>query len=553
MRKKIFIGAAWPYANGSLHLGHVAALIGADILARYFRSKGDDVLFVSGSDCHGTPIAFEADKRGVKPNEISQKYHQEFIDTLVKGLDFSYDLFTATTTDNHAQLVQEFFLKLYKEGYIYAKTEELSYCSQCNRFLPDRYIEGECPICHFSSARGDQCDECGNLIDPKTLINPKCKICGSNPIWKPSEHFFLKLSAFQKKLTEWIESNREWRPNAKNFSLSLLNQGLHDRAITRDTDWGVAIPLDGYDSKRIYVWFEAVCGYLSASKEWAKEKGDKNKWEEFWQNEDAVHFYVHGKDNIPFHTIIWPAILIGYENLHLPDRIISSEYLTLEGKQFSKSRKWAVWLPDFLSEFDPETLRYFLISSGLESSDSDFSWKEYEIRTNTELIGNFGNFIHRVVSFIKNNFPEGINFPTKVDSRSQEFLTLAKDAFIITGKAIEEGRFREALKQIFKVVEHGNRYINDKAPWVTIKNNRSVAESDLAVAGHIIKCLAILTSPFLPKSAKKISTEVGLDYSSLRWAYPKEEFLKVEDIQPLYEKIEDSDIESQLLKFTQHV
>ena len=337
MGKKVLVAAAWPYANGSLHLGHVAGLIGGDVLARYHRLKGDDVLFVSGSDCHGTPIAVEADKQGVHPSEISSKYHVEFSDNFLNGLSFSYDNYTKTSTDNHQQLVQEMFLKLYKSGDIYIKEEELPYCSTCQRFLPDRYIEGECYICGFSSARGDQCDNCGNLMETKKLKNPKCKTCGNTPEWKKTEHFFLKLSAWQDKILKFIENSSFWRQNAKNFSREFVAQGLLDRAITRDTTWGVPIPLDGYESKRIYVWFEAVLGYLSASKEWAKNKGDENLWQDFWKNNEALHYYIHGKDNIPFHAIILPTILMSYGDLHLPDRIVSSEYLNLEGKQFSKS------------------------------------------------------------------------------------------------------------------------------------------------------------------------------------------------------------------------
>ncbi len=303
-KRKMFIGAAWPYANGSLHLGHVAALLGADILARYFRSKGEEVLFVSGSDCHGTPIAFEADRLRVNPSEIADKYHEEFVESLVKGLQFSYDLYTKTTTENHKEVVQEIFLKLLKEGVIYTKTEELPYCLDCKRFLPDRYIEGECPICHYGSARGDQCDECGSIIDAHDLIRPRCKVCGSVPEWRSSEHFFLRLSVFEQKIKDWIEKSSGWRPNAKNFTLNILKSGLIDRGITRDITWGVPIPLPGYESKSIYVWFEAVCGYLSASKELSKESGNPELWKKFWVDENAVHYYVHGKDNIPFHTII---------------------------------------------------------------------------------------------------------------------------------------------------------------------------------------------------------------------------------------------------------
>jgi methionyl-tRNA synthetase len=542
--RKIFIGAAWPYANGSLHLGHASALIGSDILARYFRLHGDDVLFVSGSDCHGTPIAFEADRQGVSPSEIAEKYHKEFTETLIDGLGFSYDIFTKTATENHYKFVQEIFLDLYKKGFIYSKETELPYCKKCNKFLPDRYIEGECPHCHFSSARGDQCDECGSLIDPKQLIKPKCKICGNVPVWKNSEHFYFKLSAFQEKILEWIKNSKGWRKNAKNFSTNFVNRGLQDRAITRDISWGVPIPLPGYEkNKSIYVWFEAVCGYISACKEISIKIGNNDLWKDFWQNENSIHYYVHGKDNIPFHTIIWPSILFAYGNLHLPDRIISSEYLTLQGKQFSKSRRWAVWLPDFVKNFDSDTLRYYLIANGPETSDSDFSWKEYQTKTNTELIGHFGNLVNRVFSFVAKNFPEGLIFPEELDKNEALFLKAAEEAFEKVGQAIEAGKFHEGLNLIFKLVEKSNHYLNDTSPWTAIKTDRKKAERSLAITGHIIKCISVLISPYLPKTSQKISLDI--DFELKEWSYPKHSTLVVHNFKPLYKKIEDSQIEKE--------
>lgn len=545
--RKIFIGAAWPYANGSLHLGHASALIGSDILARYFRLRGDNVLFVSGSDCHGTPIAFEADRQGVSPAEIAEKYHEEFKETLIDGLGFSYDIFTKTTTENHYEVVQEIFLDLYKKGFIYSKETELPYCQKCNKFLPDRYIEGECPYCHFSSARGDQCDECGNLIDPKQLIEPKCKICGDVPVWKNSEHFYLKLSVFQEKILEWIKKSEGWRKNAKNFSTQFVTGGLKDRAITRDISWGVPIPLPGYEvNKSIYVWFEAVCGYVSACKEISKKIGKNDLWKDFWQNENTIHYYVHGKDNIPFHTIIWPSILFAHGSLHLPDRIISSEYLTLQNKQFSKSRHWAVWLPYFVKNYDPDTLRYYLIVNGPEISDSNFSWKEYQKKTNTELIGHFGNLVNRVFSFVNKNFPEGLIFPEELDNDEASFLKAAEETFEKVGQAIEAGKFHGGLNLIFKLVEQSNRYLNTTSPWTAIKTDRKKAERSLAITGHIIKCLSVLISPYLPKTSQKISLDIGFELKE--WIYPKPSTLVVHNSKPLYKKIEDSQIEQEQQK-----
>lgn len=546
MNKPILVAAAWPYANGSLHMGHVAALLGADIIARYERANGNNVLFVSGSDCHGTPIAVEAEKRGIHSSEIASKYHKEFEATLVGGLHFSYDFYSRTTSKVHAEVVQDIFLKLYRDGLIYKKVETLPFCENCQRFLADRYIEGKCPICGFVDARGDQCDECGNLLDPQQLIDPRCKICSHTPVWRETEHFFFRLSSFQDRLKKWVETSKGWRLNARNFTLKLLEQGLHDRPITRDLGWGIPIPLPGYEDKRIYVWFEAVCGYLSASKEWAGLKGQPDLWEDFWKGEQATHFYVHGKDNIPFHTIIWPAILLAYGGLHLPDRIVSSEYLTLEKKQFSKSRHWAVWLPDFLAQFDPETLRYYLVAAGPETADADFSWSEFRARTNAELIGNFGNYIHRVLSFVKTNFPEGVGFPKELNDRQAEFLRLAEESFPLVGQAIEDGHFREGLRRVLQLAEHGNRFINDAAPWAQLKVNRLQTGGDLAVAAHVIRCLATLASPYLPVSAETIRRVTELDpQTATKWLYPKPSHLAVGDIKPLYRRIEESEVEAQ--------
>ena len=544
-KERILIAAAWPYANGSLHLGHVAGLIGADILARYYRLAGHQVLYVSGSDCHGTPIVLEAERLKIAPQAVAEKYHTEFTETLIGGLHFSYDNYTTTLTANHREVVQDLFLKLHQNGDIYTKTEELPYCPTCQRFLPDRYIEGECPLCHFAAARGDQCDHCGNLMEARKLINPHCKTCGSQPEWRESEHFFLKLSAFEDRLKKWVAASTGWRLNAKNFTTKFLEQGLLDRAITRDTEWGIPVPLPGYEGKRIYVWFEAVAGYLSASIEWAKKQGQAEAWRDFWQTDQARHYYIHGKDNIPFHSIIWPAILLGQGDLHLPDRIISSEYLTLERQQFSKSRRHAVWLPDFLAKFDYETLRYYLIANGAETSDADFSWPEFAQRINSELIGTLGNFVYRSLSFIEKNFPKGVRLPNELEPAAQEFIKLTQETFASTGQAIAAGHFREALRQVFKLTEAGNKYINDQAPWKAIKTNPEQAETDLAVVGQAIGALSSLIAPFLPSTAEKIARSLGLELKSLQWEYHPLKEVKVYQPKVLYQRLEPEVIAKQ--------
>ena len=396
MAERIYIGVAWPYANSPLHLGQIAgAYLPPDIFARYHRTRGDDVLMVSGSDQHGTPITIRAEQEGRLPSEIASKYHQQFLELWLK-LGISFDLYTSTGTANHAEVAQDIFLTLLKKGYIYKATVEQPYCSQCRRFLPDRYIEGSCPYCQFDGARGDQCDDCGKPLNASELIGPHCRVCGAAPQFKKTEHFFLKLSAFEDRLLAWVREQRHWRPNVLNFTRRYLEDGLKDRAITRDIDWGVPLPLDGYEGKRLYVWFEAVIGYLSASKEWARKSGDEGKWRLFWQ-EKAKNYYFLGKDNIPFHTIIWPAMLLGYGGLNLPYDVPANEYLTIEGSKLSSSRNRAVWLSDYLALYDPDPLRYFLSVNMPETGDTAFSWREFVRRNNDELVATYGNLVQRML------------------------------------------------------------------------------------------------------------------------------------------------------------
>ncbi|XKT75011.1 MAG: methionine--tRNA ligase [Patescibacteria group bacterium UBA2103] len=556
-KKNILIGLAWPYANGSLHLGHAAAFVGADVLARYHRVKGDDVLFVSGSDCYGTPIAVEALNKNVAPKEIAEKYHEEFKNTLIKGLNFSYDRYGATTDKGHAEVVQELFLKLYKKGFLYTKIEKALFSPFLNRFLPDRFVEGKCPHCGYDGARGDQCDDCGKLLDPLELIGPRVntKILPQKEGVSPedlkleereTEHFFLKLSGLQEELTKWVsETSDSWRLNASSFAKAFLKQGLQDRAVTRDTDWGVPIPLEGYENKRIYVWFEAVCGYYSASVIWARERGLRVA--DWWQNDTAKHYYVHGKDNIPFHTIIWPGILEAEGSLHLPNQIVSSEYLTLEGKQFSKSRGWAVWLPEFLEVFDGELLRYFLIANGPESGDTDFSWKEFQNRVNGELIGTYGNLVNRVLTFIERNYPDGVAY----QSGDANLVSKLQEGCSAVGELLEAGKFRQAFREALSIAEESNRYLDSKAPWKKVKTDDSDdVPGDLASLAHIIENLAVLFYPFVPSSSEKIFGMLG-NKDSISWEYRRpQKTYKVSGAEGLFKKVEDEEIEAQLKKLS---
>jgi len=425
LNENIFIGVAWPYANGPLHLGHIAgACLPADIFARYHRLKGSKVLMVSGSDQHGVPITIRAEQESATPQEIADKYHRQFMDCWEK-LGISYDLYTTTGTPNHTRVTHDIFISLLNRGHIYKDSMLQAFCPKCQRFLPDRYLEGTCPNCGFEQARGDECDECGRPLDPSDLKQIRCSLCSTTPRFESSEHFFLRLSAFQGELTGWIKEQTHWRRNVLNTSRKFLNEGLRDRAITRDLDWGVTVPQPGFEHKRIYVWFENVIGYLSASKEWADLHGDDTAWQPFWQG-DAKSFYFLGKDNIFFHTLSWPATLIGYGGLNLPYNVPANEFLTIEGKKLSTSRNWAIWLHDYLERYDPDPLRYFLAANMPETGDSDFSWYEFLRRNNNELVATYGNLAHRVLTFAYRNFDRAVPEPGELDEHSQGLLKEAR-------------------------------------------------------------------------------------------------------------------------------
>ena len=433
MSERILVAVAWPYANGSIHLGQTAGCyLPADIFARYHRLRGNEVLMVSGSDSHGTPVTLEAEKRGVSPEQVFGQYHAEFLDNW-RRLGIGFDLFTSTHTDNHQRVSQDMFLRLHENGYIYKDTMTQPYCVTDGRFLADRYVGGVCPHCDFEGARGDQCDSCGRTLDPEELINMVCLLCGDTPEIRDTEHFFLKLTAFEDRLLEWVSDREHWRPNVRNFSVGYVGGGLQDRAITRDIDWGVPVPLDGYEDKRIYVWFEAVIGYLSASIEWAANSGEPERWRDFWQK-DCRAYYFMGKDNIPFHTVIWPAMLLGYGDLNLPYDVPANEYLNLEDQKISTSRNWAIWLPDYLDRHEPDPLRYVLASNMPETSDSDFTWREYVRANNDELVATYGNLVHRVLTMSYRNFGGAVPGPGELDADANELLATARRRFDETGE-----------------------------------------------------------------------------------------------------------------------
>lgn len=541
MSERIYIGVAWPYANGPLHLGHIAgAYLPADIFARYHRSKGNEVLMVSGSDQHGTPITVRAEQEGKSPREIATRHHQVFLSSW-ESLGIKFDLFTTTGTKNHARVVQDFFLRLLDKGYIYRDVMNLPYCPGCQRYLPDRYIEGGCPYCDFGEARGDQCDNCGKLLNPTDLISPRCRLCGSSSNIRCSEHFFLRLSAFRDELLAWVREQNHWKQNVINFTLNILEEGLKDRAITRDIDWGVAIPLPDFEGKRIYVWFEAVIGYLSASKEWAQLKGEEDRWASFWQKGIKSYYFI-GKDNIPFHTIIWPAMLMGYGGLNLPYDVPANEFLTLEGRQLSTSRNWAVWLLDYLERYDPDPLRYFLSVNMPQNGDTDFSWREFIRRNNGELVATYGNLAHRVLSFTYRNFDGCVPAPGELDGASEALLRRAEADLDLVDRLLYQCHFREGIKQAMSLAQEANRYLEEKSPWKVIKEDREACATALFVSLSVLSCLKSILYPFLPFSSQKLHHLLGFAgfIEGERWGFhPLSPGQKLAPPEPLFAKLDE--------------
>lgn len=518
--RKILVAVAWPYANGPRHIGHVAGFgVPSDVFARYHRLCGNDVLMVSGTDEHGTPIMVAADREGLSPRELVDRNSAVIRDDL-RRLGLSYDLFTRTTTANHQRVVRDVFRTLWEKGYIIEQTAVGAFSASTGQTLPDRYVEGTCPICGFADARGDQCDNCGNQLDPADLLEPRSKIDGQPPLFRETTHLFIDLPAFRDQLSAWIGEQHHWRANVRRFSLELLKE-IRPRPVTRDLDWGVRIPVPGYDDrddKRIYVWFDAVIGYLSASVEWAANRGDPEAWRDWWQNPEARHFYFMGKDNIVFHSVIWPSQLLGYGeggevgsgrgSLELPFDIVSSEFLTMEGKQFSTSRNVVIYVGDFLDRYDADSLRFFLTAAGPETQDSDFTWSEFVRRNNDELVANWGNLVNRTLTSAFKNFGV-VPTPGPLTDEDATVLAAVEGGFESVGAQIEKARFKAALGEAMQLATRVNQYISEQEPWAVIKDDRERAATILYVALRCVDNLKTLYAPFLPFSSQALHELLG--------------------------------------------
>ncbi|HZS02578.1 MAG TPA: methionine--tRNA ligase [Chloroflexota bacterium] len=506
MTDRYLVCVAWPYANGSLHVGHIAgAYLPADIFARFHRLQGHDVLMVSGSDEHGTPITVRAEQEGVPPQVITDRYHAEFLECWQR-LGISFDLFTRTGTANHRAVVHEVFLTLLDRGHIFKQTMVSPYCEVDRRFLPDRYVQGTCPHCGFDGARGDQCDNCGRPLDPGELIHPACRFCGTPPVFRETEHFFLNLAAFNEQLLAWVKDKDYWRPTVQRFTLGLLEAGLLPRPITRDIEWGVPVPLPGFEDKRIYVWFEAVLGYLSASVEWAQRQGTPDAWRAWWEDADVRGYYFIGKDNISFHTIIWPAILLGRGGLNLPYDVPANEYMNLEGQKISTSRGWAIWVPELLARYDPDAIRYMIAANLPETRDTDWSMDEFFRRNNDELVATYGNLVHRNLTFIQRYFDGRVPDGGPPEPAVVERVAATLDT-VTAG--ISAARFKEPLREIMALAQYGNRYFDERAPWKQVKEDRAACAATLTSLLYLIDGLKVLFAPYLPHSSARLHALLG--------------------------------------------
>ena len=524
MSKNILVAVAWPYANSLIHVGNITgSYLPADIFARYQRLAGNRVLMVSGTDAHGTPVTVRADADGTTPLQVYQKYHAGFLD-LFQKLGMTYDLFTSTHTENHFKVSQAIFLALQENGYLYIESERQWYAPSQGRFLPDRYVEGTCYLCGYPNARGDQCDNCGNLLDTLQLINPRSKIDGSTPELRETKHFFIDLGKMQPQIVKFLRERESYlRSNVLRQTLGqILAEDLHGRAITRDLDWGIPVPVEGWQGKCLYVWFEAVIGYLSAAIEWAQIAENPDAWHDWWTNPEAFSYYFIGKDNIPFHAVIWPAQLIGAqewfgklfdqregETLNLPYDIPANEFMNMEGQKISGSRNWAVWGLDFLSRYDPDPLRYYLTANMPESKDTDWDWGDFVRRNNNELVATWGNLANRVLAFAYKNWGEVVPTPGELRPADRELLEVVEAGFKSVGDHLEAVQLRAALIEAMRLAAEANKYLDKTAPWFEIKTDKAAAATTVYTALRAIDSLKVLLSPFLPFTCEQLHDYLG--------------------------------------------
>jgi methionyl-tRNA synthetase len=543
---KVLVTSAWPYINVTPHLGNlIGSVLSADVVARYYRLKGEDVLFVSGSDEHGTPIEVEAIRLGITPKELTDKNHARVAE-LFRKWGISYDNYTRTENPVHKEFVRQLLKKTYDNGYIFVQETDLLYCENCSRFLPDRFVEGKCPYCGAERARGDQCDVCGRLLEPTLLIKPYCVICKSKPVVRKTKHWYFDLPKFSEQLKQFISNNKQLPSNARNFSLNLIKEGLKPRAVTRDIKWGIPAPFPGAEDKTIYVWFDAVQGYVSATIEYFLNHGNPEKWREFWFNKEAKTLYFIAKDNIPFHTIILPALLLASgEDYNLPWNVSTTEFLQFKGEKASKSQRIGIWIDEALELFPADYWRFFLVATRPETKDSNFSWELFIEKINADLNDTFGNFVHRTLTFLNSQFRGELPQPQTLDDDAKKILETLKEKVETVGKEIEECKLQAAANEVISIARVGNQYLNEKEPWNLIKEDREKTAKILYVAVQFVKALAIVSAPFVPYASEEIWKTLNLagsvheqNWNDALKSLPSSH--RIAKAKPLFHKIEDS-------------
>jgi methionyl-tRNA synthetase len=540
---RILVTSALPYANGPIHLGHLAgAYLPADIYVRYQRLKRRDVVYICGTDEHGVAITLRAEKEGVTPGEIVDRYYKDIKDSFAR-FGISFDNFSRTTLPLHYRIAQDFFMEIYRKGHIVQKTVTQFYCPTCRRFLADRYVNGECPYCHSESARGDSCEECGKWLEPTVLLNPTCATCGAVPELKETDHWFFRLSTFQERLEDWIRGKKDWKDNVKRFCQGWFKEGLEDRSITRDLAWGVPVPLEDAGGKVLYVWFDAPIGYISSTVEWAQERGDPDLWKKYWCDEGTKLVHFIGKDNIVFHAMVWPAMLMAHSGYILPSEIPANEFLNIEGEKISTSRNWAVWLGEYLKDYEPDPLRYCLAANAPETRDSDFNWFDYQRRNNNELADIFGNFVNRSLAFIENYFGSRIPEPAGIQGADEELLDKLDVERDGVGELLERFEAKRALKRILDLAKEANRYFDSKQPWVTRKTDKQECANTMYVCARTVEALGLLAQPFLPFTSGKIRKMLGTGRDCWDDSSPLAGGITIGKPEILFTKIEDTRIE----------
>jgi len=558
---KVLVTSAWPYINVTPHIGNlVGSVLSADVVARYYRLKGEDVIMVSGSDEHGTPIEVEAIRSGVSPKDLTDRNHAK-VASLFEKWGISFDNYTRTESSVHKEFVRDHLLKIYKKDYISVQETTMLYCQNCSRFLPDRFVEGICPYCGYAPARGDQCDSCGRLLEPTTLVEPYCAICKGKPIIKTTKHWYFDLSKFSKALSHYVKDNQQLPSNAKNFSLNLIKEGLKPRAVTRDVGWGIPAPFPDAEDKTVYVWVEAVLGYVSATIEHFKKCGEPEKWREFWFDKDAKTLYFIGKDNIPFHTIILPALLLASgEGYNLPWNVSATEFLQFRGEKLSKSQRVGIWIDEALELFPADYWRYFLIATRPETKDSNFSWELFLEKVNSDLNDTFGNFVHRTLTFINTQFNSEVPQPEALDEDAKQILKAVEEKVETIAKEIENCGLQSSANTVISISRIGNQYLNEKEPWNLIKKDRAKAANILYVAARIVKALAIVSAPFIPFAAEELWKTLNLPGSvhEQRWGEalkPLPANHKIAKAKPLFRKIEsnEQELDERLEKLRQNL